>query len=75
VRSSSTTGGVGELPHLEQQPAATRLEHVERPSCRWSHTREQFFCFGPNGLLGRHDCELVLQPLLVGVDISQISLS
>ena len=102
-----------EIDAIEVQGETWRRLRVIFPDDVKSHTREQIFCFGPDGLLRRHDYsvdvlggatglnyasdyrevdglmfpttrrvyayegdyQLVPEPLLVSVDISQITLS
>jgi hypothetical protein len=102
-----------EIGPIEVDGETWRRLRVTFPGDVKSHTREQIFCFGPDGLLRRHDYsvdilggatglnyasdyrevdglmfptarrvypyagdyELVPEPLLVSVDISQITLS
>ena len=102
-----------EIDSIEVEGETWRRLRVIFPEEVKSHTREQIFCFGPDGLLRRHDYsvdilggatglnyasdyrdidglmfpttrrvyayegdyQLVPEPLLVSVDISQITLS
>ena len=44
-----------EIPPIEVDGEAWRRLRVRFPDYIKSHTREQIFCFGPDGLLRRHD--------------------